>query len=116
MDGLYTGPVHFANFLYPSCIYPGTFTREEMIYQSEGTNPYLGQVILLVSERTISHAEFTAMALRLFPGAVVIGKNTAGADGNVFMCDLLGYMRTYFEVLGVFNPDGSQVQRVGINN
>jgi len=39
--------------------------------------------VILVDERTQSQAEYTTMALRTAPGAIVMGSQTAGADGNV---------------------------------
>jgi C-terminal processing protease CtpA/Prc len=75
---------------------------------------YRGKVILLGDERTQSHAEFTMMALRTAPDVTIVGSPTAGADGNVSLITLPGGITTYFSGLGVFYPDGSPTQRVGI--
>jgi len=54
------------------------------------------------------------MALRVAPKATVIGSTTAGADGNVSTIILPGNIRTMISGLGVYYPDGSETQRVGI--
>jgi len=75
---------------------------------------YAGRIIILVDEITQSQAEYTAMAFRQVPGAVVIGSTTAGADGNVSTIMFPGGLSTYFSGIGVFYPNGSPTQRVGI--
>lgn len=62
----------------------------------------------------VQHAEFTLMALRTAPDVTVVGSPTAGADGNVSLIALPGGLRTYFSGLGVYYPDRSPTQRVGI--
>jgi C-terminal processing protease CtpA/Prc len=54
------------------------------------------------------------MALRTAPGALVIGSQTAGADGNVSKIPLPFGLSTYISGIGVFTPQGGQTQRVGI--
>ena len=39
---------------------------------------------------------------------------TAGADGNVSQINLPGGIQTYFSGLGIFYPDGTPTQRIGI--
>lgn len=75
---------------------------------------YGGRVVILVDEVTQSAAEFTAMALRAMPNAVVVGSTTAGADGNVSDIPLPGNFHTVITALGVFYPDHRPTQRVGI--
>jgi C-terminal processing protease CtpA/Prc len=76
---------------------------------------YGGKVVILVDETTQSQAEYTAMALRATPNAIVVGSTTAGADGNVSSIVLPEGLRTLFSGLGVFYPEGSPTQRVGIH-
>jgi C-terminal processing protease CtpA/Prc len=70
--------------------------------------------VILVDETTQSQAEYTAMALRAMPNAVVVGSTTAGADGNVSNIPLPGGLSTMISGLGVFYPDHRPTQRVGI--
>lgn len=62
----------------------------------------------------MSQAEYTAMAFRSAPGALVVGSTTAGADGNVSPFSLPGDLRTMISGLGVFYPDKTPTQRIGI--
>ena len=110
-------PVPFVTFTSPQYDHPGTVAWNGWI----GAGPtvsnadyYRGKVILLGDERTQSHAEFTMMALRTAPNVTIVGSQTAGADGNVSLIPLPGSIRTYFSGLGVYYPDGSPTQRVGI--
>ena len=54
------------------------------------------------------------MALQTAPDATVIGSQTAGADGNASRLVLPGGISTSFTGIGVFYPDGTETQRVGI--
>ncbi|MEO1084830.1 MAG: S41 family peptidase, partial [Acidobacteriota bacterium] len=65
-------------------------------------------------EASISQSEYTAMAFRASPRAVVVGGTTAGADGNVSRIPLPGGLRTGISGIGIFYPDKSPTQRVGI--
>jgi C-terminal processing protease CtpA/Prc len=55
------------------------------------------------------------MALRSSPNAIVLGSTTAGADGDVSRIPLPGGLNTMISGLGIFYPDGSPTQRVGIH-
>jgi C-terminal processing protease CtpA/Prc len=71
-------------------------------------------VVILINEISQSQAEYTTMAFRSAPNVTVIGSTTAGADGNVSPISLPGNIRTMISGLGVYYPDGTQTQRVGI--
>jgi len=62
----------------------------------------------------MSQAEYTAMAFRSAPNAIVVGSTTAGADGNVSPFALPGGLRTMISGIGVFDPDKTPTQRIGI--
>ena len=116
LDYLTTTPIQFVKFTLPYISYPGSFSWDE--FSLGGVNPqpelYKGGITILFNEETQSHAEFTAMAFDYFPQTYKIGSQTAGADGNVSMIFLPGIVIGYFTGLGVFYPDGSETQRVGI--
>ena len=81
----------------------------------EPTAPrYPGKVAILVDEVTQSRSEYTTMAFRSAPGAVVVGSTTAGADGNYSEVLLPGGLHTGISGLGVFTPERGQTQRVGV--
>src|SRR5688572_15689791 len=75
---------------------------------------YPGKVVVLVDETSLSQAEYTAMAFRAAPQAIVVGSTTAGADGNVSQISLPGGLRTAISGIGVFYPDKRPTQRIGI--
>ena len=79
-------------------------------------NPYdyKGQVYILCDANSQSHAEWSCMVLGAMPGSVIVGSQTAGADGNVSGWQLTWDITAGFTSLGVYWPDGRQTQRIGI--
>ncbi|MDZ5253645.1 S41 family peptidase [Clostridium sp. LIBA-8841] len=75
---------------------------------------YKGKIVVIINECTQSQAEFTAMALRKSPKAVVIGENSIGADGDVANITLPGGIITTITGIGVYTPEGLETQRIGI--
>ena len=75
---------------------------------------YKGKIILLVDERTQSAGEWACMTLQTAENVIVIGSQTAGADGNVTRTVLPGGYRINFSGLGIYYPDGKETQRIGI--
>ena len=105
----------FVKFTQGSITKPGLFTMGKTLSVGESNeNYYKGKVIILVNEVTLSQAEYTAMALRVAPGAVVLGSTTSGADGNVSQINLPGGINTLISGIGVYYPNGGETQRVGI--
>jgi C-terminal processing protease CtpA/Prc len=68
----------------------------------------------MVDETSMSQAEYTSMAFRASPGAIIVGSTTAGADGNVSPFALPAGLRTMISGIGVFYPDKTPTQRIGI--
>ena len=52
--------------------------------------------------------------MRQHPEAVVVGSTTEGADGNVSQIPLPGNLKVMISGIGVFYPDKTPTQRVGI--
>jgi len=69
---------------------------------------------MIVNELSQSQAEYTAMAFRAGINTTIIGSTTAGADGNVSTIMLPGGLRTMISGIGVYYPDGTETQRIGI--
>lgn len=69
---------------------------------------------ILVNEATVSSAEFTAVTLQALPNSITVGSQTAGADGNVVNLALPGGLLTRFSGIGVFYPDRTPTQQVGV--
>ncbi|SDE08849.1 S41 family peptidase [Niabella drilacis] len=109
----------FVKFLMPQIAQPGSFYYAPPMkvgspFSGPVTKPYTGRVVLLVNETTQSSSEFHAMAYRTYPNCVVMGSNTAGADGNVSEMMLPGNIKTRFSGIGICYPDGTPTQRTGI--
>ena len=68
----------------------------------------------VVDETSMSQAEYTSMAFRAAPRAIVVGSTTAGADGNVSFFILPGGLRTGISGTGVFYPDKRPTHGIGI--
>ena len=114
-------PEIYARNTHPDYSLPGRFkykiANNETNYSMVGkvnTNPYQGKIILLVDHRTQSAAEWACMALLTADRTIVIGNQTAGADGNVTRTKLPGNYNINFSGLGIYFPDGTETQRRGI--
>jgi C-terminal processing protease CtpA/Prc len=105
----------FVRFSATNMTTPGTFIYTAVLNNGfENENYYKGKVVILVNEMTQSQAEYTALALRTAPKAIVMGSITAGADGNVSEIILPGGISTMISGIGVYYPDGTETQRVGV--
>lgn len=108
-------PEQFAKFSHTSISSPGNY----MMFPGEpvGThykNFFKGKVAILINEQSQSSAEYHAMAFRKAPNARVFGSQTAGADGNISYFMLPGKIQTTITGVGVYTPEGSETQRIGI--
>lgn len=112
---LYPQPTEFVRFTRLEKGIPGYFVMDEPLKTGRKNNDYYrGKVAILVNEQTQSSAEYHAMAYRQAEKARVFGSTTAGADGNVSAIQLPGGLFSYISGIGVFYPDGTGTQRVGI--
>lgn len=108
-------PSPFVKFTNGDINNPGLFTFKYTLNNgSKNKDFYKGKIVILVDERTQSQAEYTTMALRTAPNAVVMGSQTSGADGNVSMIHFPGGFGSYISGIGVFYPDGKETQGIGI--
>lgn len=113
-EHLVSEPTPFVTFTQVDLANPGAMVWGEVMSLTPRAPRFEGRVVILVDEVTQSQAEYTAMALRVAPGALVVGSTTAGADGNVADIPLPGGERTLLSGLGVFTPDRRPTQQVGI--
>jgi C-terminal processing protease CtpA/Prc len=105
----------FAKLTGRSISHPGMFTFQSI--NNTGTritDYYKEKVVVLVNENTQSQAEFVTMALQSAPNTTVIGSSSAGADGTITPISLPGGIKTWFSGQGVYYPDGTNAQRVGV--
>ncbi|MCE3077177.1 S41 family peptidase [Chryseobacterium gwangjuense] len=105
----------FVKFSSTSNNQPGLFTfTPNLSVPGNGSNAYKGKIAILVNETTQSSAEYHTMAFRTAPNAKVFGSTTAGADGNVSKILLPGNISTMISGIGIYYPDGTETQRIGI--
>lgn len=107
--------VTFAKVSVANQSVPGEFILDEDLkVGSNNKDYYKGKVTILMNELSQSQSEFTVMSLRNAPNAKVIGSDSIGTDGNVADFSLPGGVTTLITGIGIYNPDKSQTQRVGI--
>ncbi|WBV61909.1 S41 family peptidase [Chryseobacterium camelliae] len=105
----------FVKFSSTSNNQPGLFTfTPSLNVPGTGNNAYKGKIAILVNETTQSSAEYHTMAFRTAPNAKVFGSTTAGADGNVSKIMLPGNISTMISGIGIYYPNGTETQRIGI--
>ena len=108
-------PTIFSKISVPSQSVPGEFIFEkDQVVNPDDKKHYKGKLMILMNERSQSQSEFTVMALRKGTNAKVIGSNSIGTDGDATEVYLPGGITTTITGLGVYNPDGSQTQRIGL--
>jgi membrane-associated protease RseP (regulator of RpoE activity) len=112
---LLPSPKSFVKFSIGSVITPGLFTFGATLKVGKN-NPdyYKGKIVIIINEFTQSSAEYQTMGLRTAPRATVIGSTTAAADGNMSQIVLPGGIQTAISGIGVYYPDGTETQRIGI--
>ncbi len=93
---------------------PGEFQFTPPAEISKDRTTYKGKLVVLLNEKSQSCAEYTAMAFRAGDNTTIIGSTTAGADGNVSEIVLPGGLTTWISGIGIYYPDGTETQRIGI--
>ncbi|WP_420318181.1 S41 family peptidase [Ekhidna sp.] len=112
---LHPSETTFAIFTRPDYTYPGKFIWSgASSCGNKNEDYYKGKVILLVNEKTQSHAEFTCMCLQTAPNVVIVGSQTAGADGSVTKLPVFKRYYSSLSGVGVYYPDKGETQRIGI--
>lgn len=115
--GKYLIPVltPIARYTNSSLNSPGLFTfSEKKMIGGEGRRHYKGKVVVLINEFTQGSGEYHAMAFKAAPGAILMGSETAGANGNLSDIYLPGGIRTMISGVGIYFPDGQETQATGI--
>ncbi|WP_245237923.1 S41 family peptidase [Paenibacillus etheri] len=107
----------FATVSVPNRAIPGEFYFLEPLVSGkpQETNAvYKGKVVILINEHTASQGEFTTMSLRNTENSIVLGRPSAGTDGDIRIIMLPGKIKTAISGLGIFNPDKNPTQRIGL--
>lgn len=104
----------YARLIEPDLTFPGKFNwKKTKVLDPIKNEYYAGKVVVLVNEETQSMAEYCTMFLQTGDNVVTIGSQTAGADGDISRIEFLTF-KSAISGLGVFYPDGTPTQRVGV--
>jgi C-terminal processing protease CtpA/Prc len=90
------------------------FTRDEYPTPIGVAGSYPYKVVILVNEYTQSQAEDHTFFYYLAPQVTIIGSTTAAANGAVFSFPLPGGITTTMTGIGMYYPDGTCMQRIGV--
>ncbi|KOP68286.1 hypothetical protein AMS62_25830 [Bacillus sp. FJAT-18019] len=109
----------FAWMSFPNPVIPGEFyyllpNVSGKHQENKDEELYKGKLVMLINEHTISHGEFTTMSLRNAENSIVLGRPTAGADGDAVSFYLPGNIKTGISGFGVFDPEKKPTQRIGV--
>lgn len=118
---LFAAPMEIARYTAGSTETPGLFTYMSDDYMKmlrigeTRADNYKGKLMVLINEETQSLAELSVMALSTRPNTIIVGSQTAGADGTVGMpVTFPGGLASGFTQIGVYYPNGKETQRIGI--
>ena len=93
---------------------PGVMDKP-LVQSLVGQNKFTGKVIVLVDEQSLSQSDFWAMQYRKCTStSIVVGRPTAGADGDISEVVLPGKLTAYFSGITINYPNGTETQRIGI--
>jgi carboxyl-terminal processing protease len=116
MDYL-TTPVNPCLIARPLLTKPGNFFighEPPAILMIGKEKKYLGKLVVLVDERTSSHAEFHTMMFQAIDGVKTFGSQTCGISEGVSSIYLPGKITTYMSAMGLYYPDMTPTQRIGL--
>jgi C-terminal processing protease CtpA/Prc len=111
----------YLQFTYHDASHPGAFYYNKQPIIASYTekeianiNKYTGKIVVLTSETTFSYGETSAIMYRTAGNATLIGRPTAGANGDVAKLLLPHNIYVYFSSLGAYCPDWMEIQRKGV--
>ncbi|MEP7252633.1 MAG: S41 family peptidase, partial [Ginsengibacter sp.] len=96
---------------------PNTETIQSSLWEIPVTPKFIynGRIIILVNETTQSQAEYSCMVIQAaHKNTIIMGSQTAGADGDVTGISIPGGIQTAFSGHGIHYPDGRPTQGIGI--
>lgn len=99
---------------YPAIELPGVFYSKSYSWGTSKNRKYPFPVMLLVDSNTQSYAETSVQWMQKNPNVMVIGSQSAGANGNCSDFTLPANISSCFSGLGWYYPDGWVVNRQGV--
>ncbi|MFZ5481379.1 MAG: S41 family peptidase [Myxococcota bacterium] len=113
-ERLITGPFSSPTFGVPVWQGPDEGSWEQSSYEFEGTGEVAAPIVLLVGPRTVSAAENFSTMLVGAGAVTVVGRQSAGTNGNITGVRVPGELGLSFTGMEVLYPDGSTFHGVGI--
>lgn len=113
----------FVRFSFPNPTKPGEFyyfnpfvsgKLKESNNRNLDDQAYKGKLVIIINEHTISQGETATMSLRNTENSIVLGRPSAGANGDLRFFTLPGNIRSTISGFGVYYPDKGPTQRIGI--
>ena len=111
------GHVNGGTVTFPVALEPGTRTETRFSVTTPvvgSERPYRGKTVMLIDDRAQSQSEATALILKTAAATVLIGTPTAGALGEGSNFSVPGGLGIGLTGTSVTFPDGTPVQRVGV--
>ena len=95
---------------------PGNYFLDTVMNGEPGqdTEQFKGKIAILVNENTQSFGEMCSIIFRGSPHSVIIGTQTAGANGHVGYLYLPRAIKAKFTAAGAFYPNWGMNQRSGV--
>lgn len=100
--------------LHPIIDLPGIFYKEPYTWGTYQGDKYAHPIVVLVNSKTQSYAETSAQWMQNNLNVIVIGTQSAGANGNISEFILPRGILGAFSGLGWYYPDGWVVNRQGV--
>lgn len=105
----------FAYTTYPVAGIPGLVRYTKSSTDKVGSKKHFkGRLIVLVDEHTESYSEYLTMAFQVNPQTITVGNQTSGADGSYSLFEFPGGVKTLYTGVGIYYPDLTPTQRIGI--
>jgi hypothetical protein len=107
---------HFSSMTFNVPVWSGPDSKSvsSSHYEVDPENPYCGPLVLMVSAQTLSNGEDFSAQLVGAHRVTVVGRQSAGTNGNVTGVQLPGATSQIFTGMEVRNVDGSVFHGVGI--
>ncbi|WP_430615234.1 S41 family peptidase [Flavobacterium sp. JP2137] len=105
----------YAQMIEPKIDLPGNFNVVARKTEIPAIKRYFtGLIYVLVDEKTRGQAELMAMLLKGSDRVTLVGSTTSGTVGYPTKLVLPGAVSVFFTGIGVQNPDGTEVQQLGL--
>jgi hypothetical protein len=110
----------YIQLTFPDLLHPGAFYWGKKVIwsytdeQIANISKYNGKIVVLVSEIIFSAAETNAVMYRTAGNAILIGRPTAGSNGDLTQLLLPDNVSVHISGLGAYYPDRTETQRKGI--